>query len=480
MDRLRNKHIAILGLGTHGGGASATRFAYYKQAASITIIDKQFPQRQQDMLKPLSDLAHNLLIGTHSDEAIQKFDIVIKNPAIPRQHSIIKNIPQVETDISLFFQYTNIPAWGITGTKGKSSISTALHNLLSLSNIHSALAGNITVSPLTLLLEQKQPQRIVLELSSFQLGDLTLVNQDTLQSSFFQNLDIMILTNVLLDHQNYYSSLAEYTQDKLFPFLHLKPSAQAIIPYSPHTITLKNNSITLTLHNNTLQLSSSQVLLHNTEPLPTEYRGAWVDAQGLWIRHTPHTHAALHTPSSLLPAYIPPQNIAIIACVYLAHHTHSNIALPHNYDTWNTIFKVPHRKELVATIQGRTFINDSAATIPQAIQLQSFQNNTTHLIAGGTDKNLNPQDFLAACSPATHIYLLEGSYTEKIIPLLDQDAILYHGPFNSLDKACQAAFEQSNPKDIIILSPGCASFGMFRHEFDRGNTFKDWVHTLQS
>jgi UDP-N-acetylmuramoylalanine--D-glutamate ligase len=137
---------------------------------------------------------------------------------------------------------------------------------------------------------------------------------------------------------------------------------------------------------------------------------------------------------------------------------------------------VEHRLEFFAQARGVGWYNDSAATIPQAVEaaLGSFSAPVV-LITGGTDKNLDFEPAKKAYAKAAAIVLLEGTGTEKLMPLLAEQGIAWKGPYSSLEAAVAAADELAQPGQAVLLSPGCASFGMFLHEFDRGKKFKEAV-----
>ncbi|WP_373501389.1 glutamate ligase domain-containing protein, partial [Desulfococcus sp.] len=140
---------------------------------------------------------------------------------------------------------------------------------------------------------------------------------------------------------------------------------------------------------------------------------------------------------------------------------------------------VEHRLEMFLESGGVRFCNDSAATVPQAVEAALFAFETPIvLITGGTDKNLDFRPVRSAYRRAKAIVLLAGTGSEKLRTLLEQDGTSYEGPYDDLDKAVLRALEKSAPGDTVLLSPGCTSFGMFRNEFDRGRKFKDCAARL--
>jgi len=139
---------------------------------------------------------------------------------------------------------------------------------------------------------------------------------------------------------------------------------------------------------------------------------------------------------------------------------------------------VEHRLEVFLKRNDVRWVNDSAATVPEAVAaaLGSFTGHIS-LITGGTDKNLDYKPLRSAYKRANTIVLLAGSGTDKLIPILKEDGIGYLGPCSSIEEAIALAAQHSPPGATIMLSPGATSFGMFKNEFDRGLRFKAAVRS---
>jgi len=148
---------------------------------------------------------------------------------------------------------------------------------------------------------------------------------------------------------------------------------------------------------------------------------------------------------------------------------------------------LPHRMELVGEKNSIRFINDSAATIPDATRNTiAGIDAQIYLIAGGSDKKIDLQPFVDIATRVHTIALLEGSATERIVLLFNEQQIAYRGPFSSLRDAFNAlladieagerqsarAETAATQERVLLLSPGCSSFGMFQHEFDRGEQYR--------
>jgi UDP-N-acetylmuramoylalanine--D-glutamate ligase len=138
-----------------------------------------------------------------------------------------------------------------------------------------------------------------------------------------------------------------------------------------------------------------------------------------------------------------------------------------------------HRLELVRDKGGVRFYNDSAATMPYAtVEALRALSPPVLLIAGGTDKSIDFAPLVAEAGRAAGIYLLSGSATEKLRALLDGASIRYKGPYDSLEAVVAAAAADAATGSSVVMSPACASFGMFENEFDRGRRFKAIVQAL--
>ena len=151
---------------------------------------------------------------------------------------------------------------------------------------------------------------------------------------------------------------------------------------------------------------------------------------------------------------------------------------------------IEHRLELFLNHNGVHYYNDSAATIPQATvaAIQTLR-SPVFLITGGTDKNIDFSPLLAVITQCEKVYLIAGTGTEKIVTLLNKNSVTFEGPFSDLNNLVDQVisdiytYKQYNRISTnvnysgvsVLFSPGCASFGMFLNEFDRGRKFKECV-----
>jgi len=149
---------------------------------------------------------------------------------------------------------------------------------------------------------------------------------------------------------------------------------------------------------------------------------------------------------------------------------------------------IEHRLEFFRETEGIRFYNDTAATIPEAAAaaIEAFTGGTDHaliLVTGGTDKNLDFSPLAAAAEAAgtdtLDIILLAGTGSDKLKSLFKEAGLSFKGPFDDINDAARTALETARaaarPARTVVLSPGCASFGMFKNEFDRGRQWKEAV-----
>jgi UDP-N-acetylmuramoylalanine--D-glutamate ligase len=145
---------------------------------------------------------------------------------------------------------------------------------------------------------------------------------------------------------------------------------------------------------------------------------------------------------------------------------------------------VKDRMETVAKIGGVTFINDTTATAPvatvAALEAVAQRSGQVHLLAGGADKGLDPSPLAeAAARHQAKVYLFAGTATSALESALRARDVTSYGPFPGMGEAVAAARCEARAGDVVLLSPGCASFGLFRDEFDRGDRFREVVEALR-
>ncbi|MDR2964858.1 MAG: UDP-N-acetylmuramoyl-L-alanine--D-glutamate ligase [Treponema sp.] len=440
------KKVLIMGLGLHGGGLESARFML-KRGAKITVTDL----REEAVLKPsiekldiiASEFGHppvRYVIGRHETDDFADADIVIKNPGVRPDSPFLQKAKKIETDISLFLSESPARLFAVTGTKGKSVTAAALHWIIK----NSYLGGNITVSPLTFLDDLTSNDNVVLELSSFQLGDLK--GRTFADGSPLLKPAAAILTAIMEDHLDRYSSMEEYIDDKRYIYR----------GQDSNCVTVAGND------------DWGRSFLAETKARPVMYS----------LKDIKKEHIDL-LPEKLLVTG-EHQKINLLAAGLAAYEC--GIGVETVRTALSDFRGVEHRLEMFHEARGLRFYNDSAATIPEAAALcveALCLNAPLILVTGGTDKNLDfsplVKALVAAGAKIAAVILLAGTGSEKLTRLLAENSISFSGPFDNLDTAVQTALDKAKPGYSVALSPGCASFGMFLNEFDRGRKWKNAV-----
>lgn len=463
--RYRGVRATVMGLGLHGGGLASARYLL-AQGAEVTVTDLRSEAELASSLRKLEGLPVRLVLGRHEDADFCDADLVVKNPAVRRSSSYLSLARRVETDISLFLRHSRATVIAVTGTKGKSTTAAAIHHCLTRLGATSRLGGNITVSPLEFADKVRAEDYVVLELSSFQLGDLQLVpdGMDLLRPR------VSVITNLMSDHMDYYASFEDYFLDKARIF-----GGQQSTDYTVVNVDDEHGRRYAAMSPATV-ISVSAASQRITSDEKCNKRALQQSASG---------SGALEAcvPQTVSAEELVPQTVAL-----LGRHNRANLLFaaaavrclgfaPNAVaDAVAEFPGVPHRMEKVTTIDGVDYYNDTAATIVEAAlaAVESFD-RPVHLIAGGSDKGLDVSPFRRIAARARAVYLLAGSATDRIAAELDGAGRRWHGPYPELEAAVKAAAEHAKPGEVVVLSPGCASFGMFRNEFDRGDQFRELV-----
>jgi UDP-N-acetylmuramoylalanine--D-glutamate ligase len=452
-----------MGLGLHGGGAASARF-FASRGARVTVTDMKSESELDESLARLTDLPIRYVLGEHREEDFTEADLVIKNPAVPAHSRFLSLAREIDTDVGIFLRFNRRPVLAVTGSKGKSTTVSALHAALLPAYPDARLGGNITVSPLSFLNECLEPAEnpVVLELSSWQLADLP--DLELLAPR------IAVITNIFPDHQNRYANMEEYIRDKERIFLAQKQDQCSVFNRDdPRWKRFAGKT-------------PARPFFVSARPLPDGTAGAFLQHGRGWYR--PAADASTGTAAE--------EEILTESGGLPGRHNRLNLLTA---GLCARLFGVPaetvrqalaafggieHRLELVAEIDGSSWYNDSAATIPDATEaaLESFA-SPVHLIAGGTDKELDYSPFTRLITRASSVHLLAGSATERMEAILRDADVSYHGPYDSLVEAVASARAAARPGEAVLFSPGATSFGMFANEFDRGRRFKHCVMQLE-
>jgi UDP-N-acetylmuramoylalanine--D-glutamate ligase len=487
---LRGKRALVMGLGIHGGGLGVARFLA-DQGASVTVTDLRGPEQLQPSLDALADLPITYVLGQHRDTDFSAADLVIRNPGVPRESRYLQIAraagAAIEMEMTLFFRLCPGPILGITGTKGKTTTTLLTAAMLREQYPDTVVAGNLRVSALEALPRITAGTPVVLELSSWQLEGL---GEAKLSPNY------ACVTNISPDHLDRYGSMAAYADAKKQILAHQQPGDVVVLNYDDQlqyewATRAPGDVVWFARRQQEYDLHDRPVMIYG------ETGVLWLDARVPHDQPMP-IEQVIGVDTIGLPGQHNRANVAAAAALAKSF----GVSNAHIRDAVRSFTGVEHRLEFVRELAGVRYINDTAATAPEATiaALRSFDRPIV-LIAGGTDKNLPFDDLAREIGlRAKAVVLLQGSATPKLVEALDhadqrprtndesisrQDTSsvvgprsLVLGPYDGFFAAIDAARALAAPGDVVLLSPGCASFGMFRNEFHRGEEFRRIVNEL--
>ncbi|GAB5444070.1 MAG: UDP-N-acetylmuramoyl-L-alanine--D-glutamate ligase [Fuerstiella sp.] len=457
----RGVRATVLGLGTFGGGVAAAQFLA-DRGALVTVTDLRSEDELAESLKRLARTPlRRVLLNGHPEDAFSDCDLLVVNPAVPPTAVVwsqaLQNEPVTSTETALFLHHSSARIVAVSGSNGKSTTAALIHHLLSKSGCcrRSWLGGNIGHSLLPDVDQMTSKDIAVLEVSSFQLHYL----QD-----FEFAPDVAVITNFTPNHLDWHRTLEHYQKAKQVLLNRQAPRALAVLP-EYHDV------------NVTEPLDGVPAWRVRAECLRFGCQDAGEDgvfaAEGLLLfRRGVIEDAVRWQPPKSLPGRHNQRNVA--AALAATWHFHEEPQRLTNH--LQSFEALPHRLQTVARTGGLRFIDDSVATTPEsAIAALQAMTGPTVLIAGGADKGLDLQAFATAIVKHAAAVILIGQTAERLESFISRQAPDFpRRRFDSPDDfavAVRAAVELSPQGGIVLLSPGCASYGWFRDYRHRGAKF---------
>ena len=456
----RDKRLAVVGLGV----SNIPLIQYLiNQGAKVTVCDRQEPVELESRLAQIAGLPVSFKLGAGYLDDLVGYDTVFLSPGVPKDLPQIKELREqgvtFSSEMQVFFELCLAPIVGITGSSGKTTTTTLIGEIMAqVEGRETFVGGNIGNSLLSEIRSIRPRDLVVLELSSFQLELLPYSPRYAL------------ITNITPNHLDVHKSMENYIDAKRHVYSFQSP----------------NDSVVLNYDNATTRAFAKECpgKVYFFSRLVEPERGVFLRNGMITVRDIGFAQGREEALCSigavrLLGVHNWENVLAAVAVSALCGATPAAIV-----QTIATFEGVPHRLELVEEINGVRYYNDSIATSPaRAIAGIRAFNDPIVLIAGGYDKQLL-FDSLAKTIIDSEVkaVVLAGVTADKIEEAILEEQGSSSGPeiyrAESFEGAVLKAAELGKPGDVVLMSPACASYDMFRNFEERGARYREIVKGL--
>jgi len=449
---LKNKRVTVVGLGR--SGVAACKFLV-REGAQVTLTDTKTETELRPYLNQLTDTEVRLSLGGHDAKDFLRTDLVVLSPGVPSGLEPVraardKGVPVIG-ELELAFSCFKAPLLAITGTNGKSTTTTLLGEMYKNQGRRVFVGGNLGTPLCEAILSPLAWEAAVVEVSSFQLETV---------SGFRPR--VAALLNITPDHLDRYHTFQEYCEAKLRIFQNQKPGDHAVLNWDdPITQRLIGSK----------QITAQVHFFGRVRP-PVE--GMGLAGEYLVYRDHKTKRPLCKVQEIKIKGAHNLENAMAASLMALVSGCESRVIA----ETLRTFAGLEHRLEFVREVRGVRYFNDSKGTNVGAVlmSLESFQEPII-LIAGGLDKG---NDFSPLRDPVRRTVkqvILIGKSKAKIRKALDGCAPLEE--CSTLEEAVRLADRLGRPGDVVLLSPACASFDVFKNFEERGKVFKEAVACLR-
>lgn len=438
-------HVLVLGLARSGTAAAKTLIRNDKK---VRVNDMNASSNSEDV-QHLLEIGAEVIVGSHPLSVLDGIDLIVKNPGIPYNNAILieaqnRRIPIV-TEIEIAYQLVPGNLIGITGSNGKTTTTTLTTEMLSESMLPVKVAGNIGIVATEAAEHLTEEETLVLELSSFQL-----------QGTVAFRPNIAVILNVTPAHLDYHKTLDNYKQAKFNIFKNQTEDDFLIFNADDKGILAK------------IPEAKAKLIPFSTKrKLET---GVSIDETYIYFLE----EKIIEREKIVLVGEHNLENIlAAVAAAKLLGATNAGIE-----KVLTTFQGVKHRLQYVGKINGRLFYNDSKATNMLATQnaLKSFWQPTIFL-AGGLDRGDNLYELIPYLKNVKAVISF-GETKEKLKEVAEEAGVPFIQYAEDVADAVEKAYAISEEKDVILLSPACASWDQYKTFEERGDMFVQAVHKL--
>ncbi len=462
LSNFKNKKVAVLGLGVEG--ISSARFLL-KNGVNVVVLDaRKREEVDQKILTELEKLGGHFVLGEKYLDTLSDFDIIVRSPGFKIASKELSDAREKGVEITsqtkIFFDLCPAEIIGVTGTKGKGTTSTLIYQILKTSGRDVYLGGNIGTPSLDFLDALTEQSVVILELSSFQLQDL------------HKSPHIAVMLMIVPEHLNYHKDMEEYVDAKR-NILRFQTASDFAVLNRDYIPTNESDIYT-----------DGQVFFVTRERTTTD-QGAFIKDNAIWMRMKEVEWKVIDTDQIALRGKHNWENAGAAAmAATLAGAAKSDIV-----EVLKTFTGLEHRLEFVKEVHGVKYYNDSFSTTPETAiaAIQAFDAPEI-LILGGSTKESDFAELGKVISESEQVRVIIGIGLEwkriksEIASLVVKKGItpqilLIEGA-TTMYQVVQAAAKVAVEGDVVLLSPACASFDMFKNYKERGEQFKKEVLSL--
>ncbi|MGG4490617.1 UDP-N-acetylmuramoyl-L-alanine--D-glutamate ligase [Metabacillus idriensis] len=441
-----HKQVLVLGLAKSGLAAAKL---LHKLGAEVTVNDMK-PFEENESAQELQAAGLKVICGSHPIELLDQTEYIVKNPGIPYSNPLLaaaleREIPIV-TEVELAYLISEADMIGITGSNGKTTTTTLIHEMLTADQKKSLIAGNIGTVACEVAEHAAEENVIVTELSSFQL-----------MGTIKFRPKIALLLNLFDAHLDYHGTREEYALAKAKIYENQQTDDYSVVNYDDRDV------------RRAAEKSKGQIVYFSvSEKLE---KGAYMSNGALWY----NDEQIIEIKDIVLPGKHNLENILAAICVVKLYGASTGAI-----QQVLTSFKgVKHRLQFISTIDGVKYYNDSKATniLATSKALQAFDAPTL-LLAGGLDRG-NEFDELIPFLSNVKAIITFGQTAPKLERIAGDAGIEVIKRVDNVEQAANAAFDLSQDGDIVLLSPACASWDQYKTFEQRGDMFENAVHKLK-
>lgn len=434
------KHIAVLGAGESGGSAARLLLA---EGARVTVLDSGSADSLSEKITAIEAAGARVITGAAADSDACAYDFAVLSPGVEPTGALVKNFRargvEIIGEIELASVLCGKPVIAITGTNGKTTTTQLVETMLLGCGVRTVACGNIGPAFSAKVIEGRAMDTMTVEVSSFQLEEIRTFRPK-----------IAVWLGFAPDHLDRYPSIDAYYAAKIRIFENQTDDDWAVVNLRDKLPPLKARRVTFSAYVNggDFELRDGVIYFHGKPVLEmsaTNLRGS---------------HNAENLMAALATGHAMGLDFAKMIAPLRAYRA------------------LPHRCEFIRTLDGVDYVNDSKATNLDSLEKAlDGETRTVVLIAGGKDKGFEFGSVTDLVARKCRCAVLLGDMAARIEQLWSKKLPCINVG-RSIERAVQTARSEARSGDIVLFSPGTSSFDMFRNYADRGNQFRQLVHSL--